>query len=250
MAFLTVIGSAVGCGVLATVLGGTAAAYGQAPHSVEPAMLSMSSAAGVATERASAGIERRYTEVGRLARHSLDARVHTQQPYRVGVHPVHSVDLRAPAAPNHHFYCNTGYTIRTCTEQLKRLQELLASIDLTPLGGWTWILVRSDDWQPILRRVGCDPDSPAFTLLAKRQIFLEEALFNPSPERSRALLEKWRVPLDQLLLFAVTHELGHALCRESDEARTIRYAEELRRTGTVRCACRFATPATTAFRGE
>jgi hypothetical protein len=148
----------------------------------------------------------------------------------------------AGAAPNHRFHCNTGYTIPACEEQLKRLEKVLSGMDLAQLGDWTWILVRSDDWAPILRRVGRDADSPAFTILEKRQTFLEEALFNPSPDRSRTLLAKWRVPLDQLLLVAVAHELGHALCRETDEARTIRYAEELRRTGTATCATESVRP--------
>jgi hypothetical protein len=50
-------------------------------------------------------------------------------------------------------------------------------MNLAPLGDWTWILVQSRDWKPILRRVGRDPDSPALTILEKRQTFLEEALF-------------------------------------------------------------------------
>ena len=83
--------------------------------------------------------------------------------------------------------------------QLKQLGGVLAGIDLAPLGDWTWILVRSQDWKPILRGVGRDPDSPAFTILERRQTFLEEALFNAGPERSRTLLEKYRIPLDQFL---------------------------------------------------
>jgi hypothetical protein len=139
------------------------------------------------------------------------------------------------APPNFHFYCNTGYDLRDCNVQLKQLGDALAEMDLAPLGDWTWILVRSQDWKPILRPVGRDPDSPAFTILEKRQTFLEEALFNAGPERSRTLLEKWRMPLDQLLAFAVAHELGHALCQETDEARAKAYAEQLRRTGKVTC---------------
>ena len=119
--------------------------------------------------------------------------------------------------------------------QLKQLGDVLVGMDLAPLGDWTWILVRSQDWKPILRRVGRDPDSPAFTILEKRRTFLEEALFNAGPARSRTLLEKWRMPLDQLLAFAVAHELGHALCQETDEARAKAYAEQLRRTGKVTC---------------
>src|SRR5215510_9772671 len=91
-------------------------------------------------------------------------------------------------------------------------------MDTSPLGEWTWILVRSDDWSPILRRVGRDPDSPAFTIPGRRQTFLEEALFRHSPGRSRILMEKLGVPLDQFLALAVSHELGHALCHETSEA--------------------------------
>jgi hypothetical protein len=139
------------------------------------------------------------------------------------------------AAPHPHFHCNTGYNVRDCDVQLKQLGGVLVGMDLAPLGDWTWILVRSQDWKPILRRVGRDPDSPAFTILEKRQTFLEEALFNAGPERSRTLLEKWRMPLDQLLAFAVAHELGHALCHETDEAKAKAYAEQLRSTGKVTC---------------
>jgi len=141
-------------------------------------------------------------------------------------------------APSFQFHCNIGYSVRDCELHLGRLQDLLERLDLTPLGDWTWILVRSQHWKPILRRVGRDPDSPAFTILEKRQTFLEEALFQSTPDRSRTLLEKWRIPLDQLLAFAVTHELGHALCQESDEARTNEYATQLRGSGTVTCGSR------------
>jgi len=60
-------------------------------------------------------------------------------------------------------------------------------------------------------------------------------LFNTVPARSRELLEEWRMPLDQLRTFAVTHELGHALCQETDEARAEVYAEQLRSTGRAAC---------------
>jgi hypothetical protein len=138
-------------------------------------------------------------------------------------------------APNSGFHCHTGYSVRDCNAQLTRLRDVLAGLELTPLGDWTWILVRSDDWKPILRRVGRDPDSPAFTILETRQTFLEQSLFTPSPDRSRTLLEKWRIPLDQLLAFAISHELGHALCHEKNEVRANAYAAQLRSTGRATC---------------
>jgi hypothetical protein len=137
--------------------------------------------------------------------------------------------------PNFHFHCDAGYAASECEAQLGRLRDVLAPLELTRLGEWTWILVRSDDWKPILRRVGRDPDSPAFTVLEKRETFLEEALFRFDPVRSRTLIEKWRTPLDQLLLLAVSHELGHALCHETDEPRTNEYAAQLRSTGRTMC---------------
>jgi hypothetical protein len=134
------------------------------------------------------------------------------------------------------FFCNTGYSVETCRAHLGRLQEVLARFDLRKLGDWSWILVRSEDWKPILLSVRRDPDSPAFTILEKRQTFLEEALFVRIAGRDRTLLERWRIRLDELLEYAVTHELGHALCREPDEARAHDYARELRRSGAITCA--------------
>jgi len=137
---------------------------------------------------------------------------------------------------NFHFYCDAGYRLQVCNAQVTRLSEVLARFDLTGLGEWTWVLVRSEDWRPILRRVGRDPDSPAFTILERRQTFLEDALFDSDPVRSRTLLEKWRVPLDELLPFAVAHEIGHALCHEPDEAKTNAYASQLRNIGYTACS--------------
>ena len=137
-----------------------------------------------------------------------------------------------------HFYCHTGYNEQDCKLQSRRLGEVLALMDLAGLGSWEWILVPTKDWKPILRRVGRDPDSPAFTILEKRRTFLDEALFTGDPERSRTFLEKWRIPLDEFLVYTVAHELAHALCRETDEPRTRVYAVELQNTGRVTCAGR------------
>lgn len=138
-------------------------------------------------------------------------------------------------SPRMSFYCNTGYSPGACQAQVARLRQALGNFELAGLGDWEWILVRSDDWARILRRVGRDADSPAFTILEQRRTFLEEALFQPMAGRSRTLLEKWRVPLNQLLDVAVTHELAHAICRERDEARTHGYADQLSQSGRVRC---------------
>ena len=133
------------------------------------------------------------------------------------------------------FVCNTGYALDSCRTHLAALHRVLSRLEVAVLGEWTWVLVRSERWRPILRTVGRDPDSPAFTILEKRQTFLEEALFETIPGRSATLLGKFRMPLDRLLEHAVLHELGHAICAERDERRAHDNADQLRRQGAVTC---------------
>jgi len=148
----------------------------------------------------------------------------------------------AVAPPAFHFYCNVGYTTSECASQSKRLRDVLSAFEVSRLGEWNWILVRSDDWRSILYRAHRNPDSPAFTILDLHETFLEEALFAYTPPRSRTLLEEWRLPLDQLLRFAVSHELGHALCHETSEVLTDAYATQLRRTGMTMCTAPVTRP--------
>jgi len=152
------------------------------------------------------------------------------------------------STPAHHFFCNAGYGRADCDKHVKRLGDVLAGLDLARLGEWTWVLVQSPDWKPILRRAGRDPDSPAFTILDKRETFLEEALFRPTADQSLRLLESYHMPLDRLLSVAILHELGHAICHEVDERKAIAYADQLRNTGTV--VCREAYPSRSSSRRQ
>jgi hypothetical protein len=43
------------------------------------------------------------------------------------------------------------------------------------------------------------------------------------PKRDLELMTKWNIPFDKFLDFAVTHELGHAFCQESDEIKAERF---------------------------
>ena len=119
-----------------------------------------------------------------------------------------------------HFTCHTAYTVEVCRSQIAILRAALAPYHPERLGEWTWVLVRSEDWKPILRRVGKDLDSPIFTILEKRQTFVEEALLVPIAARRGELLRKWSLPLNELLDFAIVHELVHAYCYQLDERRT------------------------------
>ena len=133
------------------------------------------------------------------------------------------------------FHCHTGYSLPQCQKDILQLKSVLARYPIEALGHWTWVLVRSQDWKPISRRLRLDPDSPAFSALEPRETFLEEALFFHDPERTAELMQVWKSSMPKLLDLAVTHELGHAFCREVNEAVAERFGEELRNGREPRC---------------
>jgi hypothetical protein len=141
--------------------------------------------------------------------------------------------------PKQKFACNTGYSMPDCVRQVSTLREALNPYHPERLGEWTWVLVKSADWKGILLSRGLNPDSPAFTVLEKRQTFLEEALFVQVPNRSAELLRFWSVPLDKMLDLAITHELGHAACSMQDEHLADSFGRQLREGRNPECV---ATP--------
>ena len=95
-------------------------------------------------------------------------------------------------------------------------------------------MVRSEDWKAI-KLGGLDPDSPAFTVFAKRETFIEEALVTQVPVRDRELLLKWNMDRMGLLDLAIRHELGHALCNDANERNADRVARLLEQRKPVSC---------------
>jgi hypothetical protein len=146
------------------------------------------------------------------------------------------VRLRLAGFPGQEFACVSPYTVAECERQVAILRPILHRYAAEKLGNWTWVLVRSEDWKRILTELHLNPNSPAFSHLEMRQTFVEEVLVVPEPERQIELLEKWHIPFDQFLDFAISHELGHALCQESDEIKSERYAQRLRKGSTSECA--------------
>jgi hypothetical protein len=137
--------------------------------------------------------------------------------------------------PLQRFVCNTGYQNSECRQQLRVLQSALAPYPSQRLGTWTWILVKTPDWKPIVQRLGGNTDSPAFSIVEKRQTFLEEALLVPVGSRRAELLRVWLVPLDKLLDVAITHELGHSICEDLDEGRADNFGRLLREGKNAEC---------------
>ena len=143
----------------------------------------------------------------------------------------------AQSVPNRQkFICNTGYTEQQCHRQIHALRPVLDKFHADALGEWTWILVRSEDWRPLMYRFRANPDSPAITFLKERTTLFEEALIAPTPDRQAELLKNWGRAVDQLLEEAVSHELGHSFCNDSDEAKAEYRARKLQRGERVSCS--------------
>jgi len=133
------------------------------------------------------------------------------------------------------YVCNSGFSQQACHQDLQALRGIVSHYQAEGLGEWTWIIVKSQDWKAILLLRGLDPDSPSFTILEKRQTFLEEALFSAIPARQAELVRRWAIPYDLLAELAVSHELGHALCNATREDIADAAGISLRNTGNVVC---------------
>jgi hypothetical protein len=144
------------------------------------------------------------------------------------------------ASKGQRFFCSVNYPQQQCVRDLMEIRKLLADYHAEELGPWTWILVSSQDWKPLLQRLGLNPSSPAITSFADRQTLLEESLLTPKGGRGSELLLEFHIPLNQLLTLALTHELGHASCRETDERKAEQAAEQIRHGIHPQCDVKLA----------
>jgi len=147
-------------------------------------------------------------------------------------------------APKQHFACNVGYTPRECQVAATVLRKALARYPVEALGEWRWVLVRTEDWKQILSKRRVDPNVPAFSYLPKRETFLDGSLVGGASIHGAELRAIWHMPVEELLDFAIRHELGHALCDERDESKAGRAAIALK-NGTP-LSCRVIEQASTA----
>lgn len=149
-----------------------------------------------------------------------------------------------------HFVCNTGYTLEKCQEELSVLRKVVAQYPTATMGEWTWVLVRSQDWQGIARQLRLDPNSPAFTCLETRATFIEEALVGKVAGGRGELVAKWQMGMDSLLDLAVRHELGHVLCNQKNEAKAGEIAEMLQERKRFSCEPSLAAKDRSKERGK
>lgn len=138
-------------------------------------------------------------------------------------------------AHDQHFSCTVEYAPAKCVNDLQRLHGLLEQYHADRLGEWQWVVVSRSEWKPFCAKLGLDSVSPATTSFLDRQAFFDEALFDMDAIRAAELVSKFGTPWKELLPLAVTHELGHAVCRDATEERAEFYAVELRQHRPGRC---------------
>ena len=156
------------------------------------------------------------------------------QTQTVRVVPVH-LDGNDGNAKSIQFLCTQEYDHNHCLQDTATLQHALAPYTLDQLGSWSFLLVPSDGWKDLVRALGGDPVSPAFSIVDQRITVIERGLFLPSAIRGEELLLTYGVIGPALLDWAVTHELGHSICHDADERHADDYGRGLRDRKPVRC---------------
>jgi hypothetical protein len=134
-----------------------------------------------------------------------------------------------------HFFCHTGYQLNDCLAQIEVLKGVVARFPTEALGQWTWVLVRSQDWKPLVKMLGLSADSPAFTCLETRTTFIEEALVAKVPNRGSELVVRWHMGMRDLLDYTVEHEMGHGICSTRNEDKANHIAAQLQQRKGLAC---------------
>jgi len=145
------------------------------------------------------------------------------------------VDEPRSSTSAQHFVCNIGYTQSECDAEMAVLRKALANYRASEVGAWTWVLVRSEDWKLILLARKLDPGIPALTAPSARTTFFEESLLAGPIGRVSELMAAWHMSREGLLDLAIRHELGHAVCNDTNEAKADRVARSLEQKKPLSC---------------
>jgi hypothetical protein len=134
------------------------------------------------------------------------------------------------------FFCTQDYRQQACLRDAVTLRLALVPYPLEHLGIWSFVLVPADDWKALLGSLGGDPVSPAFSIVEQRTTVMDSSLFLPSPIRGEEFLRLFGKIGTALLNLAVTHELGHAICQDTNERHADDFGRGLREKKPVACA--------------
>ncbi len=119
----------------------------------------------------------------------------------------------------------TEFEVSECKSEVEILKTHMQAYPVGQLGAWTWVLVRSDRWKDL----GLDSASPAYTAIDDRLTLIDESmLVEKNAIRTQELMRNFELPLPQLVDFAVTHEMGHALCGFREEGKADAVGRRLR----------------------
>jgi hypothetical protein len=143
-----------------------------------------------------------------------------------------------PASLSHaiSFSCTTDYDPSQCLTSVVLLAKVLERYPTEKMGQWTFVLAGSARWKQTIKELGGDTESPAFSELDARVTVLEDELFETVDSRQTMLAQRFRLPPGSILDYAVTHEMGHAICGERQENLADKYGLDLRRGIAPTCA--------------
>jgi hypothetical protein len=130
------------------------------------------------------------------------------------------IDLpNRPASLSHNisFSCTTDYDPSQCLTSVALLAKVLERYPTARMGQWTFVLAGSARWRQTLKELGGDPESPVFSELSAHVTVFEEELFESVDSRQSMVARRFGVPPGSILDYAVTHEMGHAICGELQE---------------------------------
>lgn len=138
------------------------------------------------------------------------------------------------------FYCTEKYSRPDCKNDISHLLVTLSHYGLAKLGPWSFVIASAEEWQDTLDRLHLPPQTQAFSALKGKMTVLSQTLLSGKVDRRAELMRLYHAGADQLLELAIAHELGHAFCRETDEAVATAYGELLRAGIFVGCRPRSA----------
>ncbi|MDQ2834212.1 MAG: hypothetical protein M3Y50_10780 [Acidobacteriota bacterium] len=124
--------------------------------------------------------------------------------------------------------CTTDLEPSRCMAAVNVLAKVLERYSGSNLGKWKFVVASSDQRKQIVKTLGGDTESPAFTELEARVTVFDEAVFDNKSARRESIAQQYGQPVSGFLDYAVTHEMGHAICQEHDEKLADAYGLDLR----------------------
>jgi hypothetical protein len=147
----------------------------------------------------------------------------------IKIQPIELPNRPASLSRTISFSCTTDYDPSQCLKSVASLAKVLEKYPTERMGQWTFVLAGSARWKQTIKELGGDTESPAFSELDARVTVLEEELFETVDSRQAMIARRYRLPPGSILDYAVTHEMGHAICGERQENLADKYGSDLRR---------------------